>query len=79
MFFANYSVKELSALASVLDIPGRSKMNKEGLYNSISAVIDAAQDEALWEDEVRQNKNLPSGKFRIPRKLKKVLKKYGVL
>jgi hypothetical protein len=91
MFFADYSVKELSALASTLNISGRSKMNKAELFQAISKVIDSAHAEALVANETVDFLSILQGvaevmampvsteKFRIPRKLKKSLKKHGVL
>lgn len=86
MFFANYSVKELSALASTLKIPGRSKMGKAELFQAASEVIDAAHTEALGENNMRgweaiRLANISEAAWqrgeRIPRKLKKALKKSG--
>jgi hypothetical protein len=53
MFFENFTVKELSALAADLKIKGRSKMGKAELLSAISPVIDAAHDEAIGENNMR--------------------------
>ncbi len=86
MFFANYSVKELSALASTLAIPGRSKMGKAALLAAISEVIGKAHLEALSmqpkseQDKVTMRELLTiTGWKRVPRKYKKLHRKLGHL
>lgn len=106
MFFADYTVKQLSSLASDLKIKGRSKMDKQELFAAVSDVINEQHSEALrmnWQENTLRLNNvtsethvvkfsgtvlpreisvpfvasnfLASDEKRLPRKLKKLLKK----
>jgi hypothetical protein len=50
MLFETASVKELTSVASVLKIKGRSKMDKAQLLAAVTDVIDEAHDAANLAD-----------------------------
>lgn len=86
---AEYTAKDLSALAATLNVAGRSAMKKAELYAEISERLDRCHalalvmDAALYPAETvcEDAKDLArrNGWARIPRRLKKAYKAAEIL
>jgi len=78
---AEYTAKDLSALAATLNIAGRSAMKKAELYAEISERLDRCHALALDMDATIYPAKpvLSRSLTRLPRKLKKAYKAAGIL
>lgn len=88
-----YTVKELRDRATRMNILGRSAMNKDDLYREITDRLDVCHGLALEIEQQRNRENLAEiyvapfsisdflkpGQDRLPRKIKKSLRKAGMI